>query len=137
MPFTLEQINQAQRNIIMTEIEKSYLISYREMLAYFSSFDVVTVHTFITGVHMVYGWMPTMLKLFSSNDGYKSTVDILNSVKHGGDINEDKLVSLTSVINHSLVGSSKLLHCLNPNKYAIWDSRVYKFIYQKKSQTQL
>jgi hypothetical protein len=30
-----------------------------------------------------------------------------------------------------VVGASKLLHFISPNKYAIWDSRVYRYLHQK------
>ena len=37
-------------------------------------------------------------------------------------------------INNSLVGLSKLLHFINPQNYAIWDSRIFRFLTEKKSQ---
>jgi len=33
-----------------------------------------------------------------------------------------------------MVGLSKLLHFINPIDYAIWDSRIFKYITEKKSQ---
>lgn len=39
------------------------------------------------------------------------------------------LVLLKKSFNNSLVGVSKLLHFINPNIYAIWDSRVFGFLF--------
>jgi len=33
-----------------------------------------------------------------------------------------------------MVGLSKLLHFINPTHYAIWDSRIFTYITEKKSQ---
>ncbi len=35
---------------------------------------------------------------------------------------------MKSTFNNSLVGTSKLLHFINPKQYAIWDSRVFRFL---------
>ena len=39
---------------------------------------------------------------------------------------------ISTVINHSIVGASKLLHFANPGKFAIWDSKIYTFVHEKK-----
>ena len=56
------------------------------------------------------------------------TLSILNEVKNGKKINEEQLATLKSSFNNSLVGTSKLLHFINPKQYAIWDSRVFRFL---------
>jgi hypothetical protein len=137
MPFTLDQINQALGTITVTEAERRYLLSYRELLAHFAGFDPLTLHTFIVGSHLVYAWMPTMLTLYPTNDDYANIIAVLNDVRHSQDISLENLILLKSIVNHSLVGSSKLLHCLNPDHYAIWDSRVYRFIHNTQNQHQL
>ena len=79
---------------------------------------------------MVYGWMPTILKsinldLFSpdkrkilssirSIDSFESSIAYLDELKSG------------PPINNSWVGTSKFLHFVNPEYFAIWDSRVAK-----------
>jgi hypothetical protein len=40
---------------------------------------------------------------------------------------------LKKSINNSLVGLSKLLHFINPKDYAIWDSRIFRYLTEKKS----
>ncbi|NMC99405.1 MAG: hypothetical protein GYA62_06780 [Bacteroidales bacterium] len=73
--------------------------------------------------HMVYGWMPTMVEC----DWEKYNENIWDKIIEG-DITEAFLSTIKAITNNSIVGASKLLHFCNPEKYAIWDSRVYKRI---------
>lgn len=125
--FTFEQIAQAVEGIDK-QTGTSYLLSYREFVTYFAELDSITVHNFIIGAHFVYGWMPRVLTLRGPNGGFKIVVDMLNDVKRGRLLNAAALVVLRDVINNSLVGTSKLLHFINPADYAIWDRRVYTFV---------
>lgn len=71
--------------------------------------------------------MPTILKnLNLSKIGEVTT--ILNNVKQHINISDDDFLVLKEFSNNSLVGASKLLHFINPEDYAIWDSRVFKFL---------
>ena len=56
----------------------------------------------------------------------------MNDVKHGSRPKISDLETLKSCFNNSLVGSSKLLHFVNPEKFAIWNSRVYRYLYDKE-----
>ena len=56
---------------------------------------------------------------------------ILNNAKKGIRPNSDEITILKNCFNNSLVGSSKLLHFINPEQFAIWDSRVCRYLLQK------
>lgn len=131
MSFTLSDIAIAEENI--KDIDRKNdtdILSYNEFITYFKDINVINAHNFIIGVHFIYGWMPTILKLNVNNININHDVlCVLNVVKKGERISEDNLVQLSKVINNSIVGTSKLLHFINPNIYAIWDSRVCEFIY--------
>src|SRR5690606_42029223 len=71
--------------------------------------------------------MPTILKNLNLSK-LDNVTNILNKVKHGVDISDDDFLLLKEFSNNSLVGASKLLHFINPEDYAIWDSRVFKFL---------
>lgn len=73
--------------------------------------------------------MPTVLD-FRSNKINEAT-QILNSAKKGNRPSLAELDILKSCFNNSLVGSSKLLHFINPNQFAIWDSRVYRYLFNQ------
>ncbi len=74
----------------------------------------------------VYGWMPTILKTFhcdrfNSQRPVAAIRSIDTALAASGFINGmDRLAPL----NGSWVGTSKLLHIINPGVFPIWDSRV-------------
>jgi hypothetical protein len=70
--------------------------------------------------------MPTIFD-FRSNK-FDEAIDILNEAKNGNNLTVNKLVLLKGLLNNSLVGTTKLLHFINPDTFAIWDSRVYRYL---------
>lgn len=79
-------------------------------------------------LHMVYGWMPTMLRTIEPH-AHAQRIQLLGhlkKVKAGGLLTAAELAEVQHFANRSVVGASKLLHVLNPVNYAIWDSRVAK-----------
>ena len=101
-------------------------ISYPEFLKYFSDLKKLNRHNIIIGINFTYGWMPTIFDFRSDN--LDEAVNILNRAKHGQIPNEVELETLKKCFNNSLVGTSKLLHFINPSKFAIWDSRVIRYL---------
>jgi hypothetical protein len=126
--FTIDQIILSETQVKKFHPDNSYLLSYREFLAYFAELKEITAHNFIIGAHFTYGWMPTILELQELTKNSYHAVAILNKAKQGATLTEDQFASLRVTINNSFVGTSKLLHFINPNNYAIWDSRVYRYI---------
>lgn len=82
--------------------------------------------TAVALLHMVYGWMPTMLRPIQGFTPKQRTQLIahLQKVKAGSLLNSSELAEVKRFANRSIVGASKLLHVLAPNHYVIWDSRV-------------
>ncbi len=99
--------------------------TYLEFVKYFRSIPKITFHHMVIGINFTYGWMPTAFDFRS--DEYSTAVKILNQAKKGVDLTEEQLAMLRNLFNNSLVGTTKLLHFINPKKYAIWDSRVYRY----------
>lgn len=110
--------------------------SYREFVGYFSSIPnekPLTDHNFIIGAYFSYGWMPTMLRL---GENVSAAIQVVNKARSlPQPINEEEFLTIASVINGSVVGASKLLHFICPDNYAIWDSRVYRFIFKEEPST--
>lgn len=111
-----------------SETDEPYHFAYREFIRYFAQLTRITVHDFIISAHFTYGWMPTIVTLRNPS-AYAEVAEILNAAKVGRIISSQDLLHLSVVVNNSLIGVSKLLHFIRPNKFAIWDSRVCKFIY--------
>jgi len=96
---------------------------------YFHSFfqNPLTPATIIQGAFMVYGWMPTMLR-------FKGPLDPLFELcfaAQKGTAEPDLILACAKTLNNSVVGTTKLMHFINPNIYPIWDSRVFRGLYQK------
>ena len=106
--------------------EHSYHKSYFHFINYFAGRNEITEQDLIIGSNFTYGWMPTILN-FKSDD-FDLAVIALNRAKAATRISNADLTILKGLINNSLVGVSKLLHFINPQVYAIWDSRVCNFL---------
>jgi len=113
------------------EIQRqSDYISYPEFLKYFSDLKIITRHNLIIGINFIYGWMPTIFDFRS--DKFDEALNILNEAKKGNKPTIDGLFLLKGLLNNSLVGTTKLLHFINPDNFAIWDSRVYRHLTGKE-----
>lgn len=104
----------------------SDIVSYPEFLKYFNDINILSKHNLIIGINFTYGWMPTIFD-FRSNK-LKEVIEILNSAKSGTIPTIENLKILRNCLNNSLVGTSKILHFINPKNFAIWDSRVYRYL---------
>lgn len=100
--------------------------SYPEFLKYFRDIKTITRHNLIIGINFTYGWMPTIFDFRS--DEFDAALDILNRAKDGNRPTTDGLILLKGLLNNSLVGTTKLLHFINPDNFPIWDSRVYRYL---------
>jgi hypothetical protein len=130
--LNLETIFKDAKSFTLTDND-SYIKTYPEFLKYFEKIDSgeIDEHTLIIASHFVYGWMPTIIHLDLENKG--EVLKLLNAVKSGHLLNVKDLEMLKNAINNSLVGLSKLLHFINPRDYAIWDSRIFRYLTEKKS----
>lgn len=126
----IERVFQLEPN---TSIDKSnsYIVSYPHMAAYFERHDPLHTEHLICGTLMVYGWMPTVLRSISSTGSIGQLAGVLTRVRKNGNITNQEIARVTQLTNNSLVGASKLLHFLAPDKFAIWDSKIYAFIHER------
>ena len=122
---TFLQLTNIANNFKSTE--ENYLLSYPFFLNYFQNLESINLENLVIGISFTYSWMPTILKALNLKNTEK-VVFILNEVKKGKLIDEQQLTTLKTTFNNSLVGTSKLLHFINPKQYAIWDSRVFRFL---------
>src|SRR5207253_10303605 len=89
----------------------------------------------VRAAHMVYGWMPTALDLYCTKgeEDLMSAAKILSAAKQGSVLGSAELQTLAGLVNRTLVGASKLLHFAAPARLPIWDSKVYRFVHEKRS----
>ena len=105
---------------------KAYYTSYIDFIEYFKNTTEITKHNLIIGISFAYSWMPTIFDFRS--DSFDEALPILNRAKLGNIPSNSELETLKGLFNNSLVGTSKLLHFINPEKFAIWDSKVYFYL---------
>lgn len=111
----------------------SYLFSYPYLLSYFEQRDPIEAVDLVRGAHMAYGWMPTILELRAGppNIDADGGAELLTRARREGALSDEEIGALASLINNSLVGASKLLHFVAPESFAIWDSRIYRFLFER------
>lgn len=127
MKRIFELVDQTERLIPEND---SYLLSYPILRDYFSNIHSYDSEKLVVAAHAVYGWMPTVLTLQIEGveNDLNAAAQILNKAKNNEQLSNINLEILKRLINNSIVGTSKLLHFVNPEKYAIWDSKIYEFI---------
>lgn len=121
-----KQILQRSGCLANEDLSYTYHKSYKYFVSYFSDKSELTELDLVVGANFAYGWMPTILN-FKSNE-FDRAVRIINKAKEPERITNEEILVLKELINNSLVGASKLLHFINPDVYAIWDSRVCNFL---------
>jgi hypothetical protein len=128
--LNFETILKDAEKFVLTEND-SYIRTYPEFLKYFANIDQIKEHHLVIASHFVYGWMPTIIQL--NLEQKDKVLFLLNAAKNGHILDKSELKILKNSINNSLVGLSKLLHFINPKDYAIWDSRIFRYLTEKKS----
>lgn len=111
-------------------------ITYPHFIKFFADKNNLSEEDFIAGVHMVYGWMPTIPTIHRDELSIEQILEYLHRVKNNRTLNEVELLALAKVINESIVGTSKLLHFIAPQTYPIWDSKVYCFVVNESKAPQ-
>jgi hypothetical protein len=117
----IENVDTLILKIEENTLSKSYIRSYNSILLFFAG-KILDENTLIQGANMIYGWMPKTLNISKFQIDLKDILAIVND--QDLKINQNNLNQLMKFMNNSLVGASKLLHFLHPDRYPIWDSKV-------------
>ena len=119
-----------------------YVAVYKYFVNFFDSKDILNIDDVIVGASFTYSWMPTILnfKVADFDAGAFEATKLLNKLKKVkstlelSDQEYKMIEEIKPFINNSLVGTSKLLHFVNPEVFPIWDSRVYSFLRGKEGK---
>jgi len=113
-------------------------ISYQSFLRFFRERNnTLSLDDFIIATQFTYGWMPTINDMYG--DPQKAFTAFNHLIETGFDIQADRretrrlFQQLIPATNNSLVGASKLLHFACPDRYAIWDSQVFRYFYPRSN----
>lgn len=131
-----------------TRTAATYRYTYDRFLQYFRdrpASQPLTEQDLFVGFAMAHSWMATIKQLDPSTDTIRSAVESLNRVRsmkpetlglHGVDQGRmplEQLGQVESLIQPlrqflgSVVGTSRLLHFLNPLVFPIWDSVIHRY----------
>jgi len=107
----------------MEQLSKSrdewYQESYDDFINYFKGKKKLCRRDIVLGIAMAHSWMPRIPRTPVIS---KTVVNLVNDLSKTFD--KQNIQDLKIIINNSIVGTSKLLHFVNPNLYPIWDSKV-------------
>lgn len=110
--------------------DDAYSMAYPALLSHFAGIKNLDWDAALLGLHIVYGWMPTIPKLGAimrwEDAERNKLVAALTKAKYGETPTADELKTIMEFCNNSMIGASKLLHFLNSMAFPIWDSRVAK-----------
>ena len=124
---TIQELLADERNVPHLGPSDPINHSYQVFVRKLESVRAFTPDDVTVAAFMSYGWMPTILDNFKVAN-LSEVASILNRARAGEFPSRADLAVMKESINNSLVGSSKLLHFVNPGLCAIWDGRVYEYI---------
>jgi hypothetical protein len=130
--LTFEKIKADTEKLILSAND-SYIKTYPEFVTYFTKINLIEKHHLFIASHFVYGWMPTIIKLNTTD--IDKVLILLNKAKNNHLLVADELEVIKKCLNNSLVGTSKILHFINPKLYAIWDSKIFRYIYKHEKKS--
>jgi len=120
-------------SIRLTPLDSTFFRAYPALLTFFDKARPFTANDFVCAAHLVYGWMPRILRLHDTVSFDEAAV-IVETARSSGQIDKDDLARLVGLIDNSIVAVSKLLHFARPDAFAIWDSRVQRFLASSSSE---
>lgn len=129
----LSDLSLSFEKVVFDDRQSSYLKSYPLLMDWFQNSEITGTNICL-GIHLIYGWMP---KIPVIGEITSDQIDLLKDVKNNSyQLKDDELSVLIPLTNNSVVGISKYLHFLCPEKYAIWDSKIanntlHKYSYSK------
>ena len=119
--------------------DRFYQSSYRFILPHFSTciFDgsKPDCDRFWQALILVYSWMGrgVLTDFDNSFDRYRDACDMIKHARDTGEVDLNSLNVLIALCNGSTIATSKFLHFLKPEAFAIWDSRVCAAIFDGKA----
>jgi hypothetical protein len=117
----------------------SYSMAYPALLSHFRNLNEIDWNCAVLGLHIVYGWMPTIPRLDRilalRDENSEKLVIVLKRVRKNAELSDEDIELLKSFCNNSIISASKMLHFLNPDAYPIWDSRVAKIFLKNPRAT--
>jgi hypothetical protein len=129
---TLGERLSRQFTIRPDEMDARYLATYDLFLKYFRDNIAVpnlSVSDAQIGVVLVYTWMQPAALNTDCWQHFPMAKEVLMRDKVGR-LNVDDIEVLKHFVGGSLIATSKFLHLVNPDRYAMWDTHVARAAYR-------
>lgn len=123
--LTLENLERDAEHFNIDENDE-YIYVYPQFLDFVQEIKDFSDKELVICSHLIYSWMPTIPVI--RKPYFKKLKELLQSTRSSLEVSDEMLESGKKCINNSYVGLSKLLHFVNPNYFAIWDSRVLSYL---------
>jgi hypothetical protein len=134
----LKKLIASKKNFIVDEediLSQTYLITYPEYIRYFREIKgKIEHHHLLIGIGFAYSWMPRILRILKAIDN--NTLNIINNAKGESYISKEDIEVLMDTFDNSITSVSKLLHFIHPEKYGIFDNKVFSSIASKRLSNQ-
>lgn len=114
-------------------LQRGYLKSYYYFLEYFHDIHEFESRHVVIGAGFTYSWMDTILSWRIENEqALVSAAKVLTEakkIKSIDDIKTTPIGDLKGVVSDSYIGTSKLLHFVNPGVFPIYDSHICRYVH--------
>lgn len=107
-------------------LSASYLKSYPEFIRYFRDLLSFESHHLVIAGNFTYGWLARIVRLHEKH--FDAALASAAKAFEGDELEENEICSVAYWLDNSVVATSKLLHFICPEVYAIWDSRVFNYM---------
>ena len=118
----------AQMRGLAVQPTDPYIRVYPSLLRFFQDRNEINRDDFVVAASFTYSWMQAILELYGTDEEWDRAAGILNRAKQERISAAEDLNFLESLIHHSFIGVSKVLHFVNPEMHAIWDGRVFRYL---------
>jgi hypothetical protein len=117
-------------------LDRLWFDGYRAYLGYFAdlNFDPEDSGREHGALAMTWSWMGRA-PFGDTRDQYRNAAVAIQEIR-ASEITEDRLESVALWTGNSMVAASKFLHFLEPERFAVWDSRVAREAYAIPSSNQ-
>lgn len=126
----LDNYNKISNNKVFDGRRQFYFDSYFPILNHLKAQKGnLNSESIIVAICLIYSWMPRIIhNVIIPNDEVTKLLNKAYNSTSEDKLSEQEIEKIKYCINNSMVGTSKILHFINPNVYPIWDSNIANII---------
>ena len=134
----LDSYNEESTDKVFAGRRQFYFNSYLYILSHLKAQKGnLNPESTMVAICLIYSWMPRVPHKVVIKDN--DVIKLLNKAYHStyeNKLSEQEIETIQFSINNSMVGTSKILHFINPNVYPMWDSNIAKIVKSEKDKSE-